>query len=981
MTDADRTQHRLNPPNDHGTSLRPTSFARPKPFVGRREQLARLDAALAQVDAGEPQVVMLAGDAGIGKSRLLEQLADRVEELGGICLRTVCVDLGTHGLPWAPVTAALRQLIDQLGVARLSTMSPNVHRLLDLLPEYRVPAAADDPEPPLVDLVTALIKQVGTEHTLCWVIDDLHWADEATRNLVDYVARTMTASRLLIASAYRTEDLEPRHPLRPFLAQLSRLDHVHRLELGPFSRAETSELIAEELHEQPSEELLDLVYRKSGGNALYAVELARAGDVAGLPETLRDLLLGRIQVLADDTRRVLRHAAIAGRSVPHRLLEETVGLGTDALVLALADAVEAQVLVADGSDYSFRHGLLREAVVSGILPVERARLHGACAEALEGDPSLSVPERFAAVVGTHWDEAGDAAKALPYLLRAADEADRVDAHGERAQLLDRVASLWPLVAGAAAVAGTDLFDVFEAATTAATWAGDHLRVLDLVDRALSSSAGADPDRLAMLFAHRALALHHLDRDGALDAIDEAIRILPEGASHGRIRVLDFVAAALTLRGRPQQARTLSEEAVRLADELADADVMAQMRCTLGWILGELGEYPEALAILDAAQRAGGAGDDTIQHTRLCLNRAVSLLGIGRLQEAVDTARAGVASKQMSGLARSMGAALLATLSTALAAIGRWDEALVTIADALDADPPGTLAASLHAVHAEIDIGRGDLSAADVHLRHAEALTGRGAAAAPWTVPLRTQQASLALHADRLDAARDSVDFGLQVDHAAPLDLWGLLDVAARVESLAGEVPGRARRDTEHRRATLREVAVGLPSNTPMLAARKAQFDAELADVGGDWADVVERWDVVGDPYRAAVARLRAATEAVARHERAAATTLLTAAVGSASTLRARPLLGELELVARTAHLDLDNASFGSGAGTPTALTHREREVLRRVAAGLSNRQIADELFISAKTVSTHVSNILAKLSVATRGEAAAVAHRQRLFGD
>lgn len=377
---------------------------RPRRFVGRREQLARLDAALAQVEAGDPQVVVLAGDAGIGKSRLLEQLADRVDELGGIALRTVCVDLGTHGLPWAPVTAALRHLIDKLGVDQLSAMSPNSHRLLDLLPEFSTPADDDDPGLPLVDLVTELLKQVGIERTLCWVVDDLHWADEATRGLIDYIARTMHASRVLIATAYRTDDLELRNPLRPFLAQMARLDHVHRIELGPFTRAETSELIADELHEQPSEELLDVVFRKSGGNALYAVELARAGNAAELPETFRDLLLGRIQMLPVETRLVLRHAAIAGRSVPHRLLEETVGL-PDELLLAVADAVEARVLVADGADYSFRHGLLREAVAFDILPVERARLHRSCAEALEGDPSLSVPERYAAVVGTHWDEA------------------------------------------------------------------------------------------------------------------------------------------------------------------------------------------------------------------------------------------------------------------------------------------------------------------------------------------------------------------------------------------------------------------------------------------------------------------------------------------------------------------------------------------------------------------------------------------------
>jgi len=215
----------------------------PEQFVGRRDQLALLDEAVRTAQTGEPQFVVFGGDAGVGKTRLMEHFADRVEEAGVRVLRTACVELGSQGLPLAPVTAALRQLVGPGGAEAMAQLHPGGKALLRLLPEFGSPAGVAD-RGRLFDLFGALLQRLGAEYPLLWLIDDVHWADRSTRDLLGFLARTLRASRILVVAAYRIDDLALGHPLRPFLAELQRLPGVRRIELASFSRAETGELLA-----------------------------------------------------------------------------------------------------------------------------------------------------------------------------------------------------------------------------------------------------------------------------------------------------------------------------------------------------------------------------------------------------------------------------------------------------------------------------------------------------------------------------------------------------------------------------------------------------------------------------------------------------------------------------------------------------------------------------------------------------------------
>lgn len=929
----------------------------PEAFVGRRDQLALLDEARRHAEADEPRVVVLVGEAGIGKTRLMARFADRTAEAGARVLRTACLELGTQGLPLAPLLSALRQL----------TGVPLPDLLLRLLPEHDRGAGPPEDQARLFDLFGAVLHRLGTEQLVVWLIDDLHWADRSTRELLGFLARTLRGTRVLIVAAYRTDDLDRRHPLRAFMAELERLPIVRRTELARFTRTELAEL----LHGAP-QSLVDSVFTRSGGNAFYATELALAPDQSTLPESLRDFLLQKVQQLPDQSRHVVRLAAVGGRSISHGLLAATAGLPDSALFDALRQAADARVLVPDGEQYTFRHFLVRDAIVDDLLPAERVRLHRACASALAASPGLVAPDRLAAQLAFHWYEAGAVAEALPALLRAADAAAQLSAHAEHAQMLDRALTIWSRVPDAAALTGTDEGRLYDKAIEASEYAGDSVRSVELVDRALETAS--EPYRVALLLTHRAMALHNLGRDGAVTAVDEAFRVLPAEPTVERARLLDFLASALILRGRASQGHAYAVEARQIANQAGDIGLEISARSTIGWALVQLGAFAEAVSLLrSTADLAEGW-----QLARTYLNLAKAYEGLGEYANAISTVRCGLRVAEGIGVERTLGAVMTVIWVECLASTGSWDEALALSERTLATDPPPTCAGGFYATRSELALARGEVEGARAEYGLASAIAGDPPDSVPWTLQVSKLRAELAFAADRLDEARAIVASVLPVarERGAPEQVWALLVVGATVETRARLRARTTSRPYDDAAAVeLAKVAAETRADSPVLDGYARHFAAETGT--GSWHEVVARWDAVGNPYRAAYARLRAAEVEVASGDRTIARDLLQQAADQASALGARPLLDEIELLTRSAHLE--TAPAPNGDLHQLGLTERETEVLRLVAAGRSNRQIAEELFISPKTVSVHVSNVLAKFGVTSRGEAAAAAHRLRLF--
>ncbi|MGI8448452.1 MAG: ATP-binding protein, partial [Streptosporangiaceae bacterium] len=362
-------------------------------LVGRSGQLSVLDTALAEAGSGNPSAVLVGGEAGVGKSRLVSEFAERSRGKGARVLAGGCLELGVDGLPFAPFTSVPRELVRDLGADGVAALLPGgaTRELARLLPEFGEPAAGGDAgeaRARLFEQVLVLLEQLADASPVVLVIDDAYWADRSTRDLLAFLIRNQRAlDGLLIVVIYRSDELQRSHPLRPLLAELDRIGWVTRMELGRLSRPDTGELVARLLGHEPGEDVPDAVYRRTEGNPLFVEALLAEGELgSGLPESLRDLLMAGIRRLPEETQDLLRVASAAGERVGYALLAAVTGQDNAGLAQALRPAVAANVLLTDADGFVFRHALIREAIHDELLPGEGGQLHSRFAEAISADP-------------------------------------------------------------------------------------------------------------------------------------------------------------------------------------------------------------------------------------------------------------------------------------------------------------------------------------------------------------------------------------------------------------------------------------------------------------------------------------------------------------------------------------------------------------------------------------------------------------------
>jgi DNA-binding CsgD family transcriptional regulator/tetratricopeptide (TPR) repeat protein len=991
-------------------------------FVGRAAELELLDGAWRRAAAGASAVVVVGGEAGVGKTRLVDEFARRCRDEDVRVLVGGCIELGEEGVPFAPVIEALRGM--------LRTLEPEAARrwirhdrtsLARLLPELGGPPA-DDPavEPDLTsaqgrlfELLLDLLERVARERPTVLVVEDLHWADQSTRDLLGFVVRGMRGPGLLLVLTYRADELHRRHPLRPFLAELERIRWVERLELERFDQAELIAQVTGILGEPPAADLIGDVFQRAQGNPFFTEELvaaAAAGLGAQLPPTLRDTLMARIETLPDRTQHVLRVAATAGWEVEHDVLAEVAGLPEVELFDALRQAISAYVLVPNNEReaYAFRHALVQEAVYGDLLPGERSRLHAAYATTLAArvDPGSRGQATAAAELAHHWYAAHDMERALPAAVMAGVAAEEVYAYAEAQRQFERALELWERVPALHPSLGMDRVDLLGHAAGSAFRVGNADRAVALMRTALKEvDAEAEPLRAGVLTARLAHFLRQSGKQGAFAIYNEAVRLVPpEPPTPERAQVLASLGQALMLKPMFEEARAVCEEAIAVARAAGERAAEGHARNTLGVVLAHLGDPAAGLAQLEESLRIandlheqhGFDIDDVLRaHANLC-----DVLDLtGELERAAALALHGAEQARLHGLERSFGTWLTADGSAVLVKLGRWDEASQRLNAVLPYAASGGLSAiNLYQAVATLEVGRGDLDVAARHLDGALRLFEKVFVGAQHIGPLYREQANAAVWQTRHTEARTAVSTGLSgclgVDGARYAA--GLYPIGLRAEADAAE---RARaRHAEDEEADARRVAAELLDGAralhtpwgPEFEAHLATSEAEWTRVTGQpdpegWQSAVDAWEKAGQPYPAAYARWRLAEALLAAGpDREQAERVVRDAYATAVRVGARPLRTELERLARRGRIDLAEQAAprepaAARPGDELGLTRRELEVLRLVADGRSNRQIAEELFISVKTASVHVSNILTKLGVASRVEAAAVAHQLALF--
>jgi DNA-binding CsgD family transcriptional regulator/tetratricopeptide (TPR) repeat protein len=919
---------------------------------------------------------------------------------------TACVPLGEEGLPFAPVSEVLRGLAGQLTPDELAAVVGPAHEELSRLfydPRpggTEIPAGSDAvfARGRLFELLLGMVERLSAEVPLLLVMEDLHWADGSTRDLVTFLASYLSAGRVMVALTFRSDELPGLHPLRGLLAELARNRRVSRLELPRFTRSELAEQLTGLLGQEPPARLVEDIYVRSEGNPFFAEELVAAeqGEAGVLPPSLQEILLARVVRLSRDAQQVVRAAAAAGPGVTQPMLAAVTGMAQAELLDALREAADHQVLRPEpGSDgYVFRHALVAEAVYGTLLPGERVSLHTALAAILEADRGAGEPSAAqAARLAHHWSAAGDPARALAASVTAAAAAEHVYAFAEAGLQLERVLALWDRVPDAGQRADADRATVLSRCANAADWAGDVVRAEQLVRQAVALTDEArEPQRLALLRERLGCYLQSLGDPGWLAELREAVRLVGPEPSPQRSLVVGSHAWHLVLGACYAEAKAVGEEAAAVAAQAGDPASEASARRALGVSLTHLGEADAGIAQLNAAHRLAAQAGDTFAMVWVTIHRSDALLAAGRLDESAEAALEGLQEAGRSGLTRVFSPALAARATQALAAAGRWDQADRVSREVLDTCLANTETACLFIQRGILGLGRGDLDAAEAQLRtarHVLPVSQQSRDAGPLFAGL----AELALWRGDLEQARKLVAEAMPLVTADPRRAAPLYALGVRIEADRAEL-SRARRPhgpvtddgtaaallDSSRRAAAGPAASGLPE----LAAWHATALAEGNRRDGQadppaWSAAAAVWERLGHPYWLAYACYRQAEALMAADgDREAAATALRRAAAITTRLGAHLLDAEVTALAQRARLDITPHPAAAASRPPAALsrlTAREAEVLALVAAGRSNRQIAQALFISPKTASVHVSNILAKLGVAGRVEAAAVAHR------
>jgi ATP/maltotriose-dependent transcriptional regulator MalT len=975
-------------------------------FVGRSAELSELEAAFAEAAEGRASIAFVAGDSGVGKTRLVDELATRAKASGARVLSGDCVELGEGELPYAPIVTVLRaraRAHDPI----LSELPPAVRvELATLLPELADTArighgGSSDAaaQSRLFEALLWLLARIGEDAPLVLAIDDLHWADRATRSFFAFLGRSLCRERVLVVATYRSDELHRRHPLRPLLAELEREPRARRIDLPPLTRDELAQQLRDILGQTPDDGLVDRVYIRSQGHPLFAEELLAAGiDGRGaMPPTLRDALMVRVERLSPAAQQVLRVIAV-GQRLDDELIAAVAELDRPALNQALRECVANHIVaVSVDAHYGFRHALLREVVDDDLLPGERSALDLALARALEARAERDgIGVYLAAGIAHHYISAGDQPAGLRASVRAADMAERVRAYGQAAALLERAIELFDRVADAEELAGADRVTLMQRAAGAHQLDGASARQEAMTRAALGLvDERTDPRRAARLLELLADAEWHLGRGKqALTTTKHALSLLPEGEiSRERGVLLSGQAKRLMLRGLLTEAIAVAHETLELTDALGDDTVRSRALNALGTSLVALGQVDEGVAALREALALANEDGEGWHLTSAYLNLADSLYVAGRigealavLDEASDDQRAAIRHPWLSVMR-----AELAIES------GDWQAA----DDLLGSVPRGLVGTNLLNLNlrrAELALGRGDHESAREWIEEVASI-GVTVDEPQFTGVLGALRAELSRREGDLDAARRSVQDALDrfetcTDDAARLAR--LSAVAATVEADAAQRArdlgerdavdaALARADIHVARAEAAAQRMGPPEVAWLLTTR-----AERTRAGGDpepaaFADAAAAWDALGRPYAAALLRLREAEAQVTAGDRDAAAAAAATAREVAVRLGAGWLLAEIDGLAARARLDLDSDAPDPELGVvtdddPFGLTPRERQVLELVAQGATNREIGSSLFMAEKTASVHVSRILAKLDVRSRTEAAGVAHRMRLTG-
>jgi len=963
--------------------------------VGRDAEREQLSAVLRAAEAGHPGALLIAGEPGIGKTSLVAEVTSGPAAEGQLVLWGRCLRFGADSSPYLPFAQVLTHWHRQADEDERRQVLAGADQLATVAPALGTAPGVVDPAR-LVPLVATVLDRIAARRPLVLVVDDVQWADGTSLDLLAYlVAGFDRGQRLALLVTYRDTELGEGHRLHGWLADVARMPAVARTRLERLGYAEAEGLVTRLSAGDTGDDLAAQIFARSAGNPYYTELLVRGaidGSTAPGTDGLRHELLSTWHRLTASTRELLQLLAVGGRPVAADVLARLVAgrPGPSGHVpTCLDEAVAAGLVTVDVDDEAwFHHPLIPEVVGSTLGPGARRRVHQEYVAVLEDVTDLSAGSRTAQLA-LHYEGAGDLDSAFTWSLRAADEAAAVRGFTEVSDHLQRTCRLWEHVAADVRDLAGDRLDLWTRASEAAWSAGDSRLAVRVREEAVAwCDPAVDPPRTVRL----RLPLHGwriaagLPADervaAARSVLELAEQRCPGSPEHVRAIAMLAKAEDTSVAGDWEHAEQLADEAVARAHEIgSDA--------ALGWALtmrSVVREWPEDL--VDGERALGIAR--TIGDVRLMGEAARNCSNIldyrGQHAGAVEV----LLGTYREVLARG---SVFDALECApwhaagyLVQLGRWSEARELLRDLLSRRLPDRAAALTRGTAALLAFRSGDLATGRTHLERAGELYARPPGFELPLDPLWRVDAYRALgqHRDALALATRLVPIGLELD---PSGLGELLVTAAGAAADLAQQPGSraeaiAWLDAIDRQADPEnpwfEVSSGDDHLHPALARL---YEAEHARCRSDpdeakcWRAAVSACATAGLPWEEARASYQLAR--ALGHERGARAEMASAlrrASRVAAELGARPVLRDAERLARQARVSLAepvpaNPTERAVDAFPT-LTPREREVLAHLVAGRTYAEIARALFISEKTVSVHVSNLLRKTGTSSRIELA-----------
>ncbi len=1018
-------------------------------FIGRERELAVLGSALQGAAEGQPARVLVTGSLGVGTTRLMTELVDRVRDVPGVVIcRAQCYE-PRSGVAYGALREAFASALARITDEQLAEIvGPAAYDLFQLMPDMgdRLKASGADLSPPELDAprqrgarvreaLFGLLSRLGGGGPVVLIIEDLEHSDAGTREFIGTLIRTSRRLPVALILGYHPDEIRRGHPARPFVEWLDDASlPIERIALQPLSAEEVGRLAESALGERPTLALLAALNEGSRGNPLIAEQLVAAQQqLAGsrMSDPLAEIVDARLDELDENQIRILRLLAAARRPLTAEQLGQVTLPGGHLPRNAVALASETGLTVGDETGIGISHVLVAEAIEASLLPGERHVLHAALS-ALYAD--------WYAVAAWHQVRAGLVSEARAAHLEAARRTERLE---------PGATTLAHLVAALELGDPQDDadIDVLAMAAEAADAAGSFRRAAMLCTQAIERLAGGRVERLITPRADpaaraRAAALCEQlgryrrssgDSDGARQAFEQALAVAPEAAP-ARAAALAALAQQLMLAGEFDESMTRAEQARRAATAAGEDGIghFAHATDTAAVDAGFLGRVDRGLELLDEAIEASRRAGDLAEVMRCYANRTTLLDLDLRREQALATVQEGIAEATRNGLGLTYGAFLSGNAADILYQLGRWTEAEAQCRSAMEFPPVGVAWFSpilyLGLVLVE---SRADDEAAQ--LVGKTLLQLETVPAGQWSALVLRTAVSLALWRGDLADAQNAADQGwrriLDTDdpHMIVIGAAVVLEACA-----AASDAGRLKRDWSSvaQATTLANEVLPVAEQSigryPLPAAMGARREVELymatarahhERVRGrtkpeTYAALAEAWSKIPVPYEAAKARWWQAQAALpTRARRAEARRALTEAWRIAGKLPAMPLRNALrdlaargritlpadDLVAIPIQPDRQIVAVGPGNGQdgvseaaliaerfvtvqPPAvarfgLSPREYGVLLVLAEGRTNREIADRLFISERTVAVHVRRILAKLGVSGRVEAAGVAIR------